>query len=316
MKKPIISVVVTTYNHEKYIAQTIESILSQKDCPDFEIIVGEDCSTDKTREIVKVYADKYPQIKLMNYDTNQGVQKNLKECFNYCQGEYIAICEGDDYWVDKYKLKKQYEVLDRNKEASMCFSDITLLFEDGSTAGHFSGIRKTLPEIITVKEVLLHKGSPATFSCCMYTAQAVASVPHSYYEIGDAYDLLFNLYVLEQGVAIFLKEACVYYRITSQGLWNRKSEQEKRNDTVAVLASYNKFFNYKHDEYFNAAILLTLGISQATTGTEDEGETIICIENDDDDETKKVHFRELMALELPFPGKRILKISIQGRRKH
>ena len=114
----LISVVVTTYNQEKYIEEALEGILMQKDCPDFEIIIGNDCSTDFTGEIIEKYSKKYPDIiKVLPRTRNLGMQLNLKDCFKNCSGDYIAICEGDDYWIDCHKLKKQYELLKNSNES-------------------------------------------------------------------------------------------------------------------------------------------------------------------------------------------------------
>jgi glycosyltransferase involved in cell wall biosynthesis len=297
MDTPVISVIITTYNHESYIAQAIESALIQKDCPAYEIIIGEDCSTDDTRFIVENYARKYNRLRIIEHNANVGMQKNLKACIDICCGKYIAVCEGDDYWIDKYKLKKQYEALEKNPNAVMCFSDINLLFEDSTTTKHFENKQKILPDIITSKEIILFNGPSATFSCCMYTAHAVSSVPQSYFERKDAFDMLFNLYILEHGICVFLKDVCVNYKITSQGLWSKKSDQEKRNETVKAMCIYNHEFHYKYDEYFRNSIIQSLG------------------GNINENVVKKQQFREIFAVKVPLPGKRVLKISIHGGRK-
>jgi len=297
MENPVISVIITTYNHEAYIAQAIESVLGQKSCPSYEIIIGEDCSTDGTRLIVENYAKKDNRLRIIGHNANIGMQRNLKACIDDCRGQFIAVCEGDDYWIDEYKLKKQYEALQKNKDAVMCFSDINLLFEDGTVTEHFINKREILPEVITSKEIILFNGPSATFSCCMYTAQAVRKIPQTFFERKDVFDLLFNLYVLEYGVGIFLKTTCVNYRITGQGLWSRKSDKEKRNETAKSMCEYNKEFNYRYDEYFRDITIRTLG---GNTG---------------ENAVKKEQFREILAVKFPWPGKRVLKISVQGGRK-
>src|SRR5690349_4970838 len=96
-----INVIVTTYNHEKYIAQCLESILEQKGDFEIEVIVGDDCSTDGTRKIVEGFGARHPNIiSVLPKGENLGITKNLKRCLDACTGEYIAICEGDDYWTD------------------------------------------------------------------------------------------------------------------------------------------------------------------------------------------------------------------------
>lgn len=125
-----VSVALLTYNHEEYISQSIESALMQKCDFDYEIVIGEDCSTDRTREIVKRYKEKYPdKIKLVLHEKNVGSVENEYSVFSNCEGEYIAYLEGDDYWIDENKLQMEVDFLENNKDYSACYTD-TQLFSD------------------------------------------------------------------------------------------------------------------------------------------------------------------------------------------
>lgn len=105
------------YNHEPYIAQAIESIIFQETDLDFELIIGEDCSTDNTKEIIKKYVEKYPQkIKLVESELNVGMHENFLRTLFACDGEYICQCDGDDYWDNPLKLQIQYDFLESNKD--------------------------------------------------------------------------------------------------------------------------------------------------------------------------------------------------------
>ena len=109
-----VSVFMITYNHEKYIAEALDSILMQKTDFDFDIVIGEDCST---RRIVLEYSRKYPdKIKLLLHNVNVGFISNLMYVLEACTGKYVAMCEGDDYWTDPFKLQKQVDFLEANKE--------------------------------------------------------------------------------------------------------------------------------------------------------------------------------------------------------
>jgi len=113
---------VITYNHEEYIAQTIEGVVMQKTNFPIELIIGEDCSTDKTREICIEYQQKYPEIiKLQLPEKNRGARCNFIEVLQAARGKYMAICEGDDYWTDPLKLQKQLDFLEEHEDVSMCF---------------------------------------------------------------------------------------------------------------------------------------------------------------------------------------------------
>ena len=128
----LVSVVVLVYNHERFIAQALDSILSQKCNFDLEIIVGEDCSKDGSRDIVRQYAARYPHIiRPILYEKNVGAQSNALHCLSSCSGKYIANCEGDDYWTDDTKLQMQIDFLESHPDYSLCFTDAEVLNETG-----------------------------------------------------------------------------------------------------------------------------------------------------------------------------------------
>jgi len=129
--RPTVSVFMITYNHEAYIRQAVESILCQKTNFDFDIVIGEDCSTDSTRSIVMSIADQYPgKFKLLLHEKNIGAMANQMAVFSACTGKYIAMCEGDDYWKDSLKLQTQITFLDANPEFSLCFHGAMEVYED------------------------------------------------------------------------------------------------------------------------------------------------------------------------------------------
>lgn len=116
----MISVLISTYNQEKYISQTLESILSQKCDTQFEILVGDDCSTDNNRKIIDCYVEKYPSIVRAIYTKkNVGASKNLVNMLQYARGEYIATIDGDDMWIDNLKLQKQLDAIRMNSQIGM-----------------------------------------------------------------------------------------------------------------------------------------------------------------------------------------------------
>lgn len=128
MNTPLISVKMITYNHARYISQAIECVLAQKTVFPFELVIGEDCSTDGTREIVFDYARRYPElIRVITTDQNVGMQKNSNRTSDACQGKYIAYCEGDDYWHHPEKLQKQVAYLESHPECGLVCSDYDVL---------------------------------------------------------------------------------------------------------------------------------------------------------------------------------------------
>src|ERR1700690_2758382 len=112
MKEPLVSVKMITYNHAPYITRAIEGVLQQKTTFPFELIIGEDCSTDGTREIVFAYQKKYPDIiRVITSDKNVGMNINGLRTIKAGKGKYIALCEGDDYWHNPEKLQKKVDFL-------------------------------------------------------------------------------------------------------------------------------------------------------------------------------------------------------------
>lgn len=128
MEKPLVSVKTITYNHQEYIAQCIEGVIKQKTNFPFEYIIAEDCSTDNTLKIVKEYANKYPEIiKVISSENNVGACENDHRSELACRGEYVALCEGDDYWTDPFKLQKQIDFLQANPDYGLVHSSFSCL---------------------------------------------------------------------------------------------------------------------------------------------------------------------------------------------
>ncbi|MCR5788735.1 MAG: glycosyltransferase [Lachnospiraceae bacterium] len=128
-----LSVIFITYNHEKYVEKALRSVLTQETDFDFEVVVGEDCSTDRTREILTAVAAEYPDktVRLRFREENSGRPTlNVYETTKACQGEYLAYLEGDDYWSDPHKLQKQVDFLEAHPEYIACTHDHVMIDEN------------------------------------------------------------------------------------------------------------------------------------------------------------------------------------------
>ena len=127
------SVAMITYNQERFIGQAIESVLAQKVNFDFEIVIGEDCSTDGTRAIVMDYQRRYPdRIVSILRPRNVGPMRNIESTLAACRGEYLSILEGDDYWTSVDKIQKQIDFLDSHPDCAICCHRVKFLNETGS----------------------------------------------------------------------------------------------------------------------------------------------------------------------------------------
>ncbi len=130
--KPLVSIWMITYNHENYIGEAIDSILMQETDFEYEIVIGEDCSTDGTREILLEYKKKHPKkFKLLLHENNLGIVENMLTTFKACTGKYVAMLEGDDYWNDPTKLQKQVDFLKKNSEYIVTYHNIELITPEG-----------------------------------------------------------------------------------------------------------------------------------------------------------------------------------------
>ncbi|MCC9608439.1 glycosyltransferase [Blastopirellula sp. JC732] len=137
MSVPKVSVCIITYNHERYIRQAIESVLRQKTSFPIEIVIGEDCSTDKTRSIVEeAQKQESERIKLLKRDANVGMMRNFLETYHACRGDFIALLEGDDYWTDPGKLQRQVELLESHPNWSLCFHSADYVDGKGRSLGY------------------------------------------------------------------------------------------------------------------------------------------------------------------------------------
>ena len=162
-----VSVLTATYNHENYIRHTIESVIAQKTNFKFELIIGDDCSTDKTGEIVREYADKYPDIIVpIIREKNVGMAMNTMDLMAKSKGEYIAFVEGDDYWIDANKLQKQVDFLESHRDYVAVFGTCIMVDENENRLENYekyNGFMKAAGDY-TVKdfETYLLPGQTAT----------------------------------------------------------------------------------------------------------------------------------------------------------
>ena len=129
--KPLVSVSMIAYNQEQYIEQALDSVLAQKTNFPFEIVIGDDVSTDKTVAICEAYSQKYPDIiRVLKNTVNVGMMANHTRTFKQCRGKYIATLESDDYWIDEFKLQKQIDALESDEKMTICFTGRKDFYED------------------------------------------------------------------------------------------------------------------------------------------------------------------------------------------
>lgn len=257
ISEPVVSICCITYNHEQYISEAIDSFLMQETNFPFEVVIGEDCSTDNTRKIVEKYKENYPNIiKLIVSENNVGMQANGQRTMEACKGEYIAACEGDDYWMDAEKLQIQKDFLESNPEYIICYTDVEAFNENGIIQDYIGGATKDL----TADE--LKKATPINTLTTMY--RNIMKDKFSPEFKASKYGDLFIWSILGYyGNGKFLPQIKpARYRIHSGGIHSGSSQIDKYDNTLityALLLSYHKKLGSSNIvEYFRQEILWLL----------------------------------------------------------
>lgn len=164
----IVSVLILTYNQEQWIAQTIESILAQQATYPFEVIIGNDCSTDGTLAICESYAAKYDNVRVLSYAKNKGVVGNWVECIKESSGKYIMNCAGDDYWHNPNKIQLQVDFMENHPNCVISHTDYDkLLVKTNKILPSYNKSKGVLPPTGKIqKEILSGKERAAAVTFC------------------------------------------------------------------------------------------------------------------------------------------------------
>ena len=218
-----VSVLMLTYNHEKYIADAIESVVKQQADFSFELVIGEDRSTDDTARICREYQEKYPDlIKLTINEENLGLQENFIRTYNQCSGEYMAICEGDDFWINKHKLQIQADFLDQHKEYSACFHRALNYYqEDGSKSIGNGGYQK---KVNTVFDII--NSNPITNVTVMFRLGLFGELP-SWFSKVTSYDFAIHVLNAEHGDVYFMNKVMAVYRQHKESIWSMATSEKQ-----------------------------------------------------------------------------------------
>lgn len=243
MPAPVVTVRTYTYQHGPYIRDCIEGVLAQKTSFPFEYIIGEDFSTDSTREIVFEYAQRYPDIiRVVTADYNVGGKANVRRCINRTRGKYVALCEGDDYWISPLKLQRQVELMEANPDVTLCFHNAFIVNMD--TSGAVLYYPTPLQPRFDFEEAC--QFSTPTGSV-LARSNALATIP-AWRERIVWGDLLFRLWCAQQGKLAYLDEVMSVYRIHAANMTTAtlRSRQTVYENEVFLYEQLDKETNYQH----------------------------------------------------------------------
>jgi glycosyltransferase involved in cell wall biosynthesis len=217
ISSPLVSVLMITYNHEKFISAAIESVLSQVTDFPFELVIGEDCSTDATREIITAYsADNPGRIRTVFPAENQGAARCLLRTLRACRGRYVALLDGDDYWTSSEKLRKQTDILESHPEFSICCHRTSVVYEDGGREPWEYPVWER--QVLTIEDLLRENFIPTCSA--MFRQGLLLDIPFWYPELGFG-DWALHLMVAQFGDIALIPETMSVYRVHGAGSWSR-----------------------------------------------------------------------------------------------
>lgn len=241
------------WNHGEFIRQAIESILNQESDFSYEVVIGEDCSSDDTQAICQQYQARFPQqVRLLASETNLGMHKNFARLWSEARGDYIAFCEGDDYWCDPHKLSKQVTFLEQFPECTLCgtYTEIESL----NSAGEWErgGLIKpgVIRETYTFEELI-----PAYnfhFSSVMLKKDAVHFPP--WFQEVYCVDRPLYLLAAQQGKAGLIAEVTSVYRVHDGGNWSSIAMEKKAAGSIALFTRMRDYFDRRYAKSFDRTL--------------------------------------------------------------
>lgn len=243
----LVSVAMITYNHENFIRQAIESVLNQNINFEFELIIANDNSPDHTDEIIAEIINDHPlgdRIKYFKHPENIGMMANFIFALEKCKGIYTAICEGDDYWIDPDKLKKQIKILEADNTLSACFTNAIIFDENYKESNYVKFDRR----ILTPQEIIKLGGGFFPTASFFYRNQNLKFPDFMYPSLAG--DRSLSLLLLQEGNFYFLNENTCVYRQHSGGVFNSiKNNNIKRTNLILnnidILHKFDNYSNYK-----------------------------------------------------------------------
>jgi glycosyltransferase involved in cell wall biosynthesis len=218
------------YNHDQYIAQAIESVLRQTTEFDFELVIGEDCSPDRTRQVAMQYASQYPErVRLILHDTNVGMHRNLVETLEACRGQYVAFLEGDDFWTSDLKLQKQAAFLDSHPEFVICSHPVQVLYADRRED---TATKPDPRQNVSLRELIEYR-YPLPSCGVMIRNGILPRLPAWFYEVHNC-DYAIQMLLARQGRIHYMDEVMGTYR-KHQGGVSESTAAEYQLDKLIYL---------------------------------------------------------------------------------
>ncbi len=230
--KPEISVCIFSYNFGKYIEQALDSVLAQKLSVPFEIVIGDDNSTDNSKEIICRYQKLYPNLIRAGLNTeNVEGTRNWLNTINECRGKYIAFLDGDDYFIDEQKLQKQYNILEKHEEYALCFHGVREMYEDLPGETKTTEFKK---EVFTLADVIRKGWFIRTGSLFFRNHILPDPMPEWIYDYPYRLDSILPVMLCMHGDASYTNDVMSVWRKHSKGMSYHLHENEINNSIVKL----------------------------------------------------------------------------------
>jgi glycosyltransferase involved in cell wall biosynthesis len=270
-RDPLVSVCTVTYNQKNHVQEAIESVLRQETRFDYELIVGDDCSTDGTREVLRRYQQAHPERIRLNlherhYDAGVPGRKNMVTNLRTARGKYVAILDGDDYWMSPDKLERQAEFLERHLRYSMSFHNAYMVFEAGVEGMGQDAILQSErhPEAmgndgVFDLEAMMYwgRGAQSFFvpsGSMMLRRQCVDPVPDWFWYVWDA-DRALQMHCARQGPVYYHADLFSCYRRTARGIMARFDGElhqvRRRLQQAEVFAEQFPRYRQRRSQFLN-----------------------------------------------------------------
>lgn len=251
---PTVSVWMITYNHEAFIGQALDGILMQVTSFPFEVVIGEDKSTDRTRAIVQEYQQRHPdriRLRLAKENLHSQGMKPLASVLSACRGRYVAMCEGDDYWTDPYKLQKQVDFLESHHDYAICFHRSCWLEQATGKIEYWKPWIRRHTYTYTLDDLV--RGDFIPTASIMFRNGLVPEFPAWFYDVpvGD-WPLLVLL--AQHGDAGFIDQLMSVTRIHGGGMWWGSSPSKHRQMVMKTFAQLRTHLGPGYEKLIKAGV--------------------------------------------------------------
>ena len=262
MNEIVVSISCLVYNHEKYLRRCLDGFVTQKTTFAYEILIHDDCSTDNSRQIIEEYCTKYPDLFVPIFQKENQFSKGIKISFDIqyprARGKYIALCEGDDFWDDPFKLQKQFDVLEKNQDCLFCCHSVKKINEEGNPLNSVIKPKTFLNGKIDGKTFLKNyfsgkEGYPFQTSSYFFKKDLALSMPDFKYDFRVG-DIPMFLWAAHCGNLFFLDEPLSCYRVNVPGSTNANSKKLSyylKNNICGIIKGFSSFNTYTGGCYYS-----------------------------------------------------------------